>query len=262
MDSTVLIENTAQEFWALAGGSASYPCDIKTVITWTLPLEVYAISQLCVNDVVAWTQRVKLSFHMQGRNRRLHGCLIAYRGKGTIFCDTDDPEDEQRFTLAHELAHFLLDYQSPRKRAASILGASILPVLDGDRQPTQMERLHGILSTIHLGVMSHIMERPDVGLPTNLVIDIEDRANRLALELLAPLSEVTALITPTTNETTSDRRSIFEAPKGFKARLNYVSRNLISTYGLPESVAATYARNILHELGEPTFRDWLFQSAD
>ncbi len=262
MDSTVLIENTAQEFWALAGEAPGYPCDIKTAITWTLPLEVYAISKLCVNDVIAWAQRVKLSIRMEGRNRRLHGCLIAYRGKGTIFCDSDDPEDEKRFTLAHELAHFLLDYQSPRQRAASILGPSILPVLDGDRQPTQMERLHATLSTIHLGVMSHIMERPDVGLPTNLVIDIEDRANRLALELLAPSRNVTALINPITNDTAREGYSSVEIPKGFKARLNYVSRHLISEYGLPESVASTYTRSILHEFGEPTFRDWLFQSAN
>src|SRR6266480_1299537 len=92
MDSTVLIENTAQEFWAFTGGAPSYPCDIKTAITWTLPLEVYAVPQLRVNDVLAWTQRVHITLLIHERNRRLHGCLIAYRGNGTIFFDTDDAE--------------------------------------------------------------------------------------------------------------------------------------------------------------------------
>src|SRR2546422_10409186 len=68
MDSTVLIENTAQEFWALAGGVPSYPCDIKTAITWTWPLEVYAVPQLRLNDVLAWTKRVHITLLIHGRN--------------------------------------------------------------------------------------------------------------------------------------------------------------------------------------------------
>ncbi len=262
MDSTVLIENTALEFWALTGGAPGYPCDIKTAITWTLPLEVYAIPQLCVNDVFAWTRRVNLALFIQGRNRRLHGCLIAYRGKGTIFCDADDAEDEQRFTMAHELAHFLRDYQAPRQRAVNILGPSILPVLDGDRSPTRTERLHAVLSTGHLGVMSHVMERPDEGLPTNAVIDIEDRANRLALELLAPVSKVTARIAPTINDNVPTASRSIGKPQGFDARLTYLSQHLITEYCLPEVVASSYARYVLHQLGEPTFRDWLFQNAE
>ena len=262
MDSTVLIENTALEFWALTGGAPGYPCDIKTAITWTLPLEVYAIPQLCVNDVFAWTQRVNLTLRIPGRNLRLHGCLIAYRGKGTIFCDADDAGDEQRFTMAHELAHFLRDYQAPRQRAVNILGPSILPVLDGDRSPTRTERLHAVLSTVHLGVMSHVMERPDEGLPTNAVIDIEDRANRLALELLAPVSKVTARIAPTINDNVPTASRSIGKPQGFDARLTYLSQHLITEYGLPEVVASSYARYVLHQLGEPTFRDWLFQSAE
>src|SRR2546421_5597152 len=250
MDSTVLIENTALEFWALTGGAPGYPCDIKTAITWTLPLEVYANPQLCVNDVFAWTRRVNLTLRIPGRNRRLHGCLIAYRGKGTIFYDADDVGDEQRFTMAHELAHFLLDYQAPRQRAVTILGSTILPVLDGDRPPTRAERLHAVLSTIHLGVMSHVMERPDVGLSTNVVIDIEDRANRLAIELLAPLSKVTARVTPTLNENVSTACHSPGEPRGFKARLTCLTQHLIAEYGLPEAVALSYARYALNQLSE------------
>lgn len=258
MDSTVLIENTAQEFWVLAGGAPSYPCDIKTAITWTLPLEVYAIPGLCLKDVLAWTQRVNITLRIWGRNRRLHGCLIAYRGKGTIFYDAGDAEDEQRFTIAHELAHFLLDYQAPRQRAVKILGSSILPVLDGDRPPTRAERLHAVLSTVNLGVMSHIMERPDEGLPTNVVIDIEDRANRLALELLAPVSRATAKIAPPIKDNVPTARHSPGEPRGFKARLAYLTQHLIADYGLPGAVASTYARFVLNQLGEPGFRDWLF----
>ncbi len=250
MDSTVLIENTAQEFWALTGGAPRYPCDIKTAITLTLPLEVYPISGLRVSNVHAWARRANIIQRFRGRNRRLHGCLIAYRGKGTIFFDMQDPDDEQYVTLAHELAHFLLDYQAPRQRAVSVLGESILAVLDGDRPPTLAERLHAVLSTVPLGVMSHLMERPDEGLPTNAVIDVEERANRLTLELLAPALPLQELMGQP------------RAPRGFTARLAFLTQHLVAEYGLPRIVASPYAHYLLQQLGEPTFRDWILHSIE
>ena len=250
MDSTILIENTAQEFWALVGTTPSYPCDIKAAITLTLPLELYPIAGLRVKDVLDWAERIRLNCHIRGRDRRLHGCLIADRGKGTIFFDTRDHEDEQRFTLAHELAHFLLDYQAPRQRALTILGETILPVLDGDRPPALAERLHAVLDTVPLGVMSHLMERPDEGLPSNIVIDVEDRANRLALELLAPALPLENVM------------ELAITPRGFSTRLAFLTEMLIAHYGLSGAIASSYAHYLLRQLGEPTFRDWLFRSAE
>ncbi len=245
-NSNILIENTVQEFWALAGGAPRYPCDIKIAITLTMPLELYALPGLRVSDVLDWTHKVRISYRMPGHNRRLHGCLLADRDKGTIFYDAHDSEDEQRFTLAHELAHFLLDYQAPRQRAVAILGTSILPVLDGDRSPTVAERVHAVLSTVPLGTMSHFMERPDEGLPATIVIDIEDRADQLALELLAPASSLHEMI------------SLSTAPRGFSKRLLFLTQQLIALYGLPATIASSYARYVLAQLGEPGVRDWLF----
>ena len=246
MDSVVLIENMAEEFWALAGGAPKGLRVIKMAITLTLPLELYGVAGLRVSDVIAWMKRVQIAYRIRGRNRRLHGCLIADQGKGTIFFDTDDPGDEQRFSLAHELAHFLLDYSAPRQRALAILGPSILPVLDGERAPTEAERVHAVLSAVPLGVMSHFMERPEHGLPGNIILDIEDRADRLALELLAPAAELQALL----------RQA--GAPRGYTARLTYAQKVLSEEYGLPEDIASGYARYLLAQLGEPSFRDWLF----
>ncbi len=250
MNSTIFIENTAQEFWALCGEAPGSPCDIKMAILLTQPLELSALAGLRVRHVHAWARRVHMPLRIGGKDRRLHGCLIADRGKGTIFFDAQDPDDEQRFTLAHELAHFLLDYQAPRQRAIAALGPSILPVLDGERPPTLEERLHAALSTVHLGPMSHFMERPDEGLPTNAVLDIEDRADQLALELLAPALPLQALMQQP------------DAPLGFQARLQFLSQHLLTMHGLPDAVIPGYARYILQQLGEPTFRDWLFGSAE
>jgi IrrE N-terminal-like domain len=250
-DNSYLIENMAREFWEMAddaGESGRPPRDIKTAITLALPLEVYPVPALRVSHILAWTRRVQMPHRIRGRDRRLHGCLLADRGKGTIFVDASDADDEQRFTLAHELAHFLLDYQFPRQRAVNILGPSIRPVLDGERAPTLAERVHAVMSSVHLGTLSHVMERPESGLPPNMVLDIEDRADRLALELLAPVESVCALLQQPT------------APRGFDARLAYVTQLLTRRYGLPPAIAAVYARYVLARLGEPTFRDWLFGS--
>ncbi len=246
VETLFLIENTAQEFWVLADGVPSLPCDIKTAIILALPLELYPVAILRVSHVLDWTRRVQITHSIRGRNRGLHGCLLADRGKGTIFFDASDSEAEQRFTLAHELAHFLLDYLLPRQRALTTLGTSILPVLDGERAPTLEERLQAVLSAVPLGVMSHVMERPDDGLPTNTVLAIEDRADRLALELLAPAQSLYSLMQSET------------APKGFDRRLTFLTRLLVQHYGLPDIMASSYARYMLTQLGEPTFRDWLF----
>ena len=242
-----LIMNTAQEFWTLAGevSNPPLPRNMQTAIILALPLELYPVATLRVGHVLDWMRRVQLTQTIRGRNRRLRGCLLADRGKGTIFFDADDSDAEQRFTLAHELAHYLLDYLHPRERALSALGTSILPVLNGERAPTVEERLHAILSAVPLGVMSYIMERPDDGLPTTSVIDIEDRADRLALELLAPAEALSTLMKSTA------------APNGFETRLVFLTRLLVQSYGLPEEIGSTYARYILTQMGEPAFRDWL-----
>ncbi len=250
MDNEPLIENTAQEFWALTGTAPTYPCALAMPMLLNLPLAIFAVKHLRVRDVTTWMRGVGIEHCIAGRDRRLHGCLVANRGMGAIFYDAEDTEEEQRFTLAHELAHFLLDYQAPRRRALAILGETILPVLDGERTPTLAERLHAVLGTVTLGTMSHCMERPGEGLPGSVVLDIEDRANRLALELLAPA----ALLT--------ERLQLPAAPRGFKARLYFLTQLLADEHGLPANIAAAYARFLLRKLGEPTFRDWLFETIE
>ena len=249
ISSAIYIENTAQEFWALAGGTTTYPCDMEEAITFTMPLTIEGIAKLRVSDINAWAKRIKIPAQVSGRDRRLHGCLLAHKDRGVIFYDTNDPLDEQRVTLAHELAHFLVDYKAPRERAISIFGSTILPILDGERSLTDVERIHAVLSTVHLGSMSHVMERPDEGLPSNIVLDIEDRADRLAFELLAPASLL---------QEQMQQSNV----RGFKARHTLLTQHLLTVHGLPECIASSYARYILHQMGEPTFRDILFHFAE
>lgn len=238
------LENAAREFWTLAGSEPSYPCDLESSIAWALPLDVRAVPELSVGDVNAAALSADMARPFSGQDRRLRGCLLAYRGKGIIFVDSSDMPDERRFTLAHELAHFLLDYRSPRQRALAALGSGISAVLDGLRPPTRQERLHAVLEAVPLGVLTHLMERPAGGIPSSAVFFIEGRADRLALELLAPAALVL-------EKHGSMQRT------GYEERRTRLQALLAGEHGLPAGIAQAYAGTLLYKAGGPSFRDWL-----
>jgi hypothetical protein len=248
MNSTnLLVENTALEFWERVGATPGYPCDIgRWLIRSQLPIAIKLMPLLDIEKVNAWAYKHDTSYAFREKNRRLRGCILP--GKvSTIFVDASDSLYEQRFTIAHEGGHFLLDYQLPRDKAITTLGENIIEVFDGKRQPTLEERLHGILADVRVSVTPHLMERPEEGLPMGSILDAEDRADRLALELLAP-----ALVLQ--KEMHSD-----VAPKKFHARLAFLGERLYTFYGLPRSIAVFYADMLLHQWSEPSFHDWLFR---
>jgi hypothetical protein len=240
-----VIENAAREFWTLAGGVQGYPCDLEGSIPYALPLHVQAVPGLRLSHANAHARESGLPYRFAGRDRRLCGCLLAYNDTGIIFLDSSIEEDERRFTLAHELAHFLLDYRAPRLRALDALGEGIRAVLDGLRPPTIEERVHAVLADTRLGVVGHLMERPAAGLPSSTVLGIESRADRLALELLAPAAFV------------MERA---EAWRGgpHRERVDMLAGMLVREHGIPVGMARRYAGGLLHGNGNgPGFRDWL-----
>src|SRR5205814_1009729 len=126
----------------------------------------------------------------------LRACLVAHGGHGFAFIDASDCEDERRFSLAHELAHFLHDYLEPRRRIVQLVGLSALEVLDGYRAPTADERVHAVLSQTTVGCHVHLLDRDREGqMLSRAVTDAESGADRLAFELLAPAEHVWSAIT-------------------------------------------------------------------
>ncbi len=246
MGQMYLLEERAEEFWCLAGGRPEDPCDLESAVIWAFPLEISRILHLQVSDVRTKLRRHGIALEVTGSERRLRGCLVAYGEGGLILLDASDPPEEQRFTLAHELAHYLLDYYTPRQRALAALGESIRPVLDGLRPPTLEERVHALLSRVSLGVLQHLMERPEAGLPTGAVLDAEDWADRLALELLAPAAPLL------------DRLSSAVLLRNYPERMAALSQLLTARHGLPLTLATDYARLLIRHQGGPSFRDWLF----
>lgn len=236
-----------EDFWARAREPEPFPRNLERPIMWALPLAVVKLPRLWVRDVEVWLERRGIRFQLGCDDRPLHGCLVAYGGRGCVLLDGADPKDEQRFSLAHETGHFLLEYLLPRERAVSQLGTSILEVFDGLRAPTVEERVHAVLGHVPIGVHTHLMERRTNTVPgCGKITGAEARADRLALELLAPAAEVRRML------------ARLGHPARAQERLKLAREVLTCDFGLPPSVAVLYSKTILGpEEGEPSVKEWL-----
>jgi hypothetical protein len=237
------VDQLAESFWTLAGGPPTgFPRDLEQPALFALPLATIRLPRLRPRSVDAWLLEHDAAALIDEQDQRLHACLLALGGHGLIFLDGADALDEQRFSLAHELAHFMLDYLRPREAALSALGPDILDVLDGRRLPTRHEQVHAALARVHLGLYVNLFAYGD---PT--VMGQERAADKLAVELLAPAEPALQLACVAA--------SLGGAAPDRIARLRH---ELVTTFGLPTPIAGGYARRLLRHVGaDETTSDWL-----
>jgi Zn-dependent peptidase ImmA (M78 family) len=241
-------ELIADEFWTAAGGREQFPRQLESPVLWALPVAVIKLPRLWVSDVEAWLIEKGIRFRFETANRRLHGSLLAYRGRGCILLDGSDSGSELRYSLAHETAHFILNYLRPRRKAASLLGPAVLEVFDGLRPPTVRERVHGILSRVPIGFHVHLMERTFNGnVNREILMEIEDSADLLALEIISPEEEVRRRVARFSNQTQRGK------PMEIAAEL------LQEEFGLPSGVAESYAQHLYPMVRPFSAREWLRQ---
>ena len=223
-------------FWKSAGELEDYPRKLERALAMALPVALVKLPYLQLQSIEVWLRRRRLTFSFACESRFIHGCLVAYGGKGIIFVDGGDQVDQLRFTLAHEIAHFLIDYWMPRKKAVQSFGHSIIEVIDGQRSPSLDERVQSLLSRIPIGVHTNLLERDKSGDDLNTIWKVEDKADKLALALLAPPDEVLNL---------SDMTATY-----FEQRRDSIISVLIGLFGLPELVANAYGLELMSATGK------------
>ncbi len=221
MVSRAAIRATAASFWSSAGGRHFFglPIDLERAVVRTLPLAVHRISNLSTEVVSEFLSET-------GTARDLRGCLVADVGVGLVLIEADDPTDEQRLTLAHEVAHFLLHYLIPRNRAIVALGTRITPMLDRTRAATKSELSSSALRAVPIAPYRHAMLRNASGTFGEAGV-IEAEADEMALELLAPHDLV-----HTGTGDVAGIASRFGIPLNAAARLVTASDGSVTTIGV------------------------------
>ncbi len=204
--------------------SGPFPRDIQTDVLLTLNVAIVLLGRLSVDAVNGELKRRRLGITCDVPDRLLSGCLVARADFGLIFVDGSDPVEEQRFTVAHEAAHFVVDYCEPRNAARKRFGDGILSVFDGQRDPSDEERVDAFLARVPLKTHLHLMARDG----RHAIAACESRADNLAFNFLAPPSIVRRLV--------SQRRA------GDRAAT--ASRILVETFGLPIGPAQVYGRRL------------------
>ena len=219
------VHELAAQFWDEVGAPTPFPRDLRAAACWLPDLVVQEVPGLTLARAAEVFRRTGVPCTDSPHDRPLHGCFGAHRAAGVILLAPDDEPDQLRFTFAHELAHFLLDWREPRRTAVWQCGPSVLEVLDGAREATFTERLAGALRGVPVGALTHFLERDKWGrVTTDAAHEAEEAADRLAFELLAPFDAV--------------------IPSPGDTHESLVSR-LTSTFGLPHEPARKYAAALI-----------------
>jgi hypothetical protein len=219
------IQALANQFWERVGRIAPYPRNLWVPAQRAFPVTIRQINGLSVDHVYAELSSIGYSDPPYTPDRKLRGCLVALQGYGIIFVDADDPREEKCFSLAHEASHFIIDHWRPREAVRQSISPNALEVFDGEREPTVVERFKGIRTGVAIRPFEHFMDRDQDGnIRMASLLFAENKADRLALELLAPALEVV--------------RKQRYATRAFSGK--EIAGVLIRDFGLPASVATSY----------------------
>ena len=228
-------QQAVELFQERCGIDEGFPRDIERRVSKGLPVNIVKLPHLTLQRVEQWLSSRGPRFSFMCHSRAVRGCVVAFNGHGVIFIDNSDPIDEQRFTVAHETAHFIVDYWLPRRRAVNKLGEGIAQVFDGERSASVDERFDALIAGVRVGVYTEMMER-DSGSSIASVWDVEDRADCVATALLAPAEDVLA-------------ETDIHVESSFDDRVRVITRTLDERFGLPGCVAQPYGRFLLESIG-------------
>jgi hypothetical protein len=225
--------------WGRLPDPGPYPRDVERLARYGFLAQVRRLPGLTLSAAHAWLRRQGHRRLPEAVDRRLHGYLFAGGTLPVVFLDPGDAAAVQRYALAHELAHLWWEVLAPRERLRTRLGEGVLDALEGRRAASAAEKLQALASGVSLRPVGHLLARDrELGVVDGGISLAEERADRLALELLAPEHEA---------------RRALPAPAPWREWLPAASERLERAFGIPAGVAAAYARALLPPESGPTF---------
>lgn len=234
-----LIKELAEDFWKEAGLTPTYPLQptlLEQAICLLLPVNIVRLNMLSVYKAAAWLAERSCTIQIE-QDCPLYGLLFIHRGQGFIFLNGTLSPSEQCYTLAHELGHYLLEFEHPRKKTITLLGNGMEEIFQGTRKPTVEEELTGIIKRTNVSPYVHLLEENHSTVEERFQVwAAEDRADAMAFELLAPFHAVDAELN-IRRESWSFNRIKEELPD-----------ILARKFGLPASVTKQYATAIAYRL--------------
>ena len=182
----------ASAFWKRVGKREPFPRDLRKPVLQALPVAIIQLPRLTLGDASNWLRQRGVDRQLGGQDRLVRGCLLADRGHAFIFLDGSLEPNEERITLAHEIAHYWVHYEKPRATAIAALGETVREALDGDRAFSPTEQFSALVRAVPVGTYQHALDRGHDGLPTAATLRMEREADLLGYELLAPSGKVRA----------------------------------------------------------------------
>ena len=232
----VPIEYWAAWFWKRAGGRKALPANIEYAAKSALEVSIEEVDGLTVSKAISLFRGAERSNRADMSERRLRGCVSVTPKGAIIFVEERDDEAQRRFTVAHEVAHFILEVKSRRERAEARLGRGSVDVLNGLRNATRTELIDAWLHEVRLDPILHLMDRaPDGGHQCERTRDAECVADDLAVEMLAPRAEMANAV-------------LSLGSLGFSETLDKAGRIAERRFGLPKQIAERYAGRLVWQV--------------
>lgn len=221
--------DAVRQIWGSADDFGEYfPREVELSVLWRLPLAIVELPNLTGASVVEWLGDRGIQLSVYTPPAGLRGALVAHAGSGVLFVDAADDPAERRVTLAHEAAHFVVDYWQPRLQLAA-RAPQLLAVVDGLRPANDHDRVDALLARSPLGVHTHLFERDQSGATLSTEVNVrEQRAAQIAWEVLAPQAVITQHISATDSFA--------------------LVRSLEVDFGLPRKTAREYAQHLRRAL--------------
>lgn len=224
------MERIAREFWATTKSEFRFNYDLINVVESTLNVQLIRMPQLCPIKINSWLNNQNIGIQIEDNGQNLHGALLIQNGTVLMFIDTTENTTWQRYTLAHQVSRFLLEYQMPRERAILSFGKEIAGVLKGKNDASVTELVQSAFNDVSNKTYTLLLEKKGDRVTTGEDPSLTDNpADFLALELLAPRYQII-------QETAS--KSVFLSYAPFKRKCREL---LIGKYRIPTEIAHKYA---------------------